>query len=136
MTRPIGPETSALTGALEAARRRLEQGRSGTGSPLDVLLDEAFESRLAQLQPGAIGAAEARADAPATTDDSPLGALQGVDRELRSAERLPLDLISGQISGPAELAVRLQRARLTFNYTLAIRDRLVEAYREVMRMTV
>jgi flagellar hook-basal body complex protein FliE len=136
MTRPIGSDTSALQGALEAARRRLEQGHSGGGSPLDGLLDEAFESRLGQLESGRQRTPAAGTAAEASQEGSPLGALGSVDRELRSAERLPLDLVSGQISGPTELAVRLQRARITFNYTLAIRDRLVDAYREVMRMTV
>ena len=62
--------------------------------------------------------------------------LHSVDASIRDAERLPHDLLNGQLSDFAEVAARIKKAELSMRFALEIRNKLVEAYREVMRMPV
>ena len=62
--------------------------------------------------------------------------LAGVEREIRAAERLPEDLLSGKVDDFHEVAIQLKQADLTFKFAMEIRNKLIDAYREVMRMNV
>ncbi len=62
--------------------------------------------------------------------------LRAVDGEIRGAERLPQDLVEGKVTDFAEVAARIKRADLSLRFALEIRNKLVDAYREVMRMNV
>ena len=62
--------------------------------------------------------------------------LRSVDGSIRDAERLPQELINGNVSDFAEVAARIKKADLSMRFALEIRNKLVEAYREVMRMPV
>ena len=61
-------------------------------------------------------------------------------REVQSAvadvDRLPVDMASGGIQDFAELATRLKQSELTFKFALEVRNKLIDAYRETMRMSV
>ncbi len=78
-------------------------------------------------------------------DATPAGAIEGlkdgflsVDRELRSASpgTLARDLLSGEVKDFHEVATRINRARISFEFALEIRNKLIDAYRETMRMSV
>jgi flagellar hook-basal body complex protein FliE len=62
--------------------------------------------------------------------------LRSVDTEVKAAERLPQDLILGKVEDFSEIAARLKRADLSFKFAMEIRNKLIDAYREVMRMQV
>ncbi|MEM7309981.1 MAG: flagellar hook-basal body complex protein FliE [Planctomycetota bacterium] len=62
--------------------------------------------------------------------------LRDVEGEIRSAERLPEDLVAGEITDFHEVAARIKRADLSLKFALEIRNKLIDAYREVMRMQV
>ena len=59
-----------------------------------------------------------------------------VDEQVQSAENLPLDLLTGKVDDFHQIAVQLKSAELSFKFAMEIRNKLVEAYREVMRMNV
>ncbi len=59
-----------------------------------------------------------------------------VQKQLRTAETLPEDLINGKIDDFHEVAVHLKKADLSFRFALQVRNKLIDAYREVMRMNV
>lgn len=62
--------------------------------------------------------------------------VRAVDRQVQVAESMPLDLISGKIEDFHEIAVQLKSAELSFKFAMEIRNKLVDAYREIMRMNV
>ena len=64
--------------------------------------------------------------------------IKGVDGLVRSADpdRMAQDLLSGDIQGFHEVAARINRARISFEFAMEVRNKLIEAYRETMRMTV
>ena len=62
--------------------------------------------------------------------------LSEVDADIRRAESLPKDLVTGKIDDFHEVAIQLKRADLSFRFALEIRNKLIDAYREVMRMNV
>ena len=59
-----------------------------------------------------------------------------VDAQVKSADNIPEDMLSGKIQDFHEVAVQLKKADLTFRYAMEIRNKLIDAYREVMRMSV
>jgi flagellar hook-basal body complex protein FliE len=62
--------------------------------------------------------------------------LDAVNGELRASEQLPQKLVEGKINDFHEVAVQVKQADLTFKFALAVRNKLIESYREVMRMHV
>ena len=63
-------------------------------------------------------------------------AVRAVDAELRSADALPLEMVSGGVGDFHEVAAQLKRSELTFKFALEVRNKLIDAYRETMRMSV
>jgi flagellar hook-basal body complex protein FliE len=62
--------------------------------------------------------------------------LRAVDRQVRAADELPLSMLRGEISDFHEVAAQVKNAELTFKFALEVRNKLIEAYRETMRMSV
>ncbi len=62
--------------------------------------------------------------------------LEAVDDKLKNAASMPEKLITGEINDFHEVAVQLRQADLSFRFAMEIRNKLIEAYREVMRMNV
>jgi flagellar hook-basal body complex protein FliE len=62
--------------------------------------------------------------------------LRAANASVASVDRLPADLVSGAIHDFHELPGRLKQAELTFKFSMEVRNKLIDAYREVMRMGV
>jgi flagellar hook-basal body complex protein FliE len=62
--------------------------------------------------------------------------LKAVNAEIKSAEHLPEEIALGEIKDFHEIAARVKRADLSFKFAMEIRNKLIDAYREVMRMPV
>ena len=82
-----------------------------------------------------VDGAEAAAEAP----DFAAKLVEGL-REAQGAasevERLPVEMATGGVRDFAELAARLKQSELTFKFALEVRNKLIDAYRETMRMSV
>lgn len=87
-------------------------------------------------EPSAPAGGPARADRPASFGERLAQGIEEVSAELRGAERLPEELVTGKVESFHEVAVQLKQADLSFRFALEIRNKLVDAYREVMRMNV
>lgn len=118
--------------------------RIGNGSSL---AQAALESALRAHQEAAARVesqvAPALAPAPASGADfqgSLVGALQeglrAVDGGVQAVERLPQEMLAGEVGDFHEIAARLKSSELTFKFALEVRNKLIEAYRETMRMSV
>ncbi|MFT5284031.1 MAG: flagellar hook-basal body complex protein FliE [Planctomycetota bacterium] len=64
--------------------------------------------------------------------------LSKVNGNLRAAEpdQLAKDLITGEIDSIHEVAARINKAKLSFDFAMEVRNKLIEAYRETMRMGI
>ena len=112
----------------------------------------AREAILAALKSQAQEVAEVRAsiaDSPASfaleadgvqktenfTDQLKMG-IEAVDAEIKKAGNLPQDMVSGKVDDFHEVAVQLKQAEISFRFAMEVRNKLIDAYREVMRMRV
>ncbi len=68
--------------------------------------------------------------------DHAAGPVLDVDHSVRAVDELPAKLVTGEIKDFHELAGQLKRSELTFKFALEVRNKLIDAYREVMRMSV
>jgi len=62
--------------------------------------------------------------------------IEAVNQEVVGAETLPQDFVAGEVEGFHEVAVQLKQADLSFRFALEVRNKLIDAYREIMRMQV
>ncbi len=62
--------------------------------------------------------------------------VQGLDAEAKGVADLPNTIVNGDISSFHEVAVQIKKAEFSFRFAMEIRNKLVDAYREVMRMNV
>jgi flagellar hook-basal body complex protein FliE len=79
-------------------------------------------------------------DAPQQTDKNAFAEMvkQGVgqlDEAVKDADRLPLEVIQGKLDFH-EVAARLKKSELAFDFAMQVRNKFIDAYREVMRMSV
>ena len=117
---------------------------SGAGS----LAQEAFQAALKRYHEASARMQEAAAEltskesAPAETKltegfaEKLHDGLRAVNDDIRSAEKLPEDLIAGRVDAFHEVAAQIKRADLSFKFAMEVRNKLIDAYREVMRMHV
>src|SRR5262245_21838607 len=113
----IGKETAIAREAMRAAQRMVDEREASTRS---------------------IASAIEGAPAPRAADFEPMLAtgVERLDRQVNSAESLPIDLLTGKVDDFHEIAVQLKNAELSFKFAMEIRNKLIDAYREVMRMSV
>ena len=115
-------------------------GRSGelAREAIRAALD-AHEKRASELRPAQPALAESSAAKPTAETDFAAALEDGVtniEKSVRGAERLPEDLLTGKVSDFHEIAVQLKNAELSFRFAMEIRNKLIDAYREIMRMSV
>jgi flagellar hook-basal body complex protein FliE len=115
----------------EAIRAALQAQRD-VASRVEERARQMFDAQLGG--PEGLPELDHRKEAP--TETPLLDAVRGLDSEVRRAERLPEDLAAGRITDFHEIATTLKRADLTLKFALEVRNKLVDAYREIMRMQV
>jgi len=62
--------------------------------------------------------------------------VQQVNQESKAASEASVDLALGKNQNVSETILAIQKADLSFQLMLSVRNKLVDAYREVMRMQV
>src|SRR5689334_5126949 len=62
--------------------------------------------------------------------------LRDVDAQVKLGDQLAQQVIEGKVSDFAEVAAQLKQSDLAFKFALEVRNKFVDAYREVMRMNV
>jgi flagellar hook-basal body complex protein FliE len=96
--------------AIDAALRQMRE-RAGTASP--------------QV---------AQAEVPSFTETLQKG-VTNLDSAVKAAEDLPLRVVKGELDFH-EVAAQIKESELSFEFTMQVRNKLIDAYREVMRMSV
>lgn len=125
MVERIGRQSALAREALQAAMKQAAERVSAS----------ALAAPEPGLLPGAASAATSGAQAPDFAQALESG-LRGLDQQVHSAESMPIDLLTGKIDDFHQIAVQLKSAELSFKFAMEIRNKLVDAYREIMRMSV
>ena len=116
MTSPIGDPGSSARSAIEAALRR------HADSVARVRDSEA------QAVPGSV--------TPTSFGSALEGGLKEVNAPVTESHQLVDDFLSGKVEDFHEVAMRLKQSELSFRFVMEVRNKFVDAYREVMRMSV
>lgn len=64
------------------------------------------------------------------------GEAKAIAAKVQQSDQIPSDLVAGRVESLPELAVSLKTTELSLRFALEVRNKLIEAYREVMRMSV
>jgi flagellar hook-basal body complex protein FliE len=123
----IGQGSSLARAAIEAAlARQKDAARQAAALPATLPSNAA----------GALGTPSAAG--PGRSDFShALGdGLRAIDAEVKRADRLAEDVVTGGVVDFHEAAAVLKQAELSLKFALEVRNKFVDAYREVMRMSV
>jgi flagellar hook-basal body complex protein FliE len=119
---------SLAKAAIEAALKRQAELRSRLQQP-----ETDFASQLGGSQ-GAAGPSSVPATAAGAFSEPSL--LQQVNQEVLASDRLTEQVLKGQVTDFAQAAAQLKQSDLAFRFALEVRNKFVDAYREVMRMSV
>lgn len=115
--------SSLARAALEAALRSQTQARQR----VDSRVSEDFASAQQVLGDVAKAPSFDRALADGVSD---------VNAAISKVDQLPSDLVAGKVKDFHELAVAIKQSELTFRFAMEVRNKLIDAYRETMRMSV
>jgi flagellar hook-basal body complex protein FliE len=110
---------SLAKNAIEAALRR----QAEAGKRLDQRASELLGGKPEAAQPQAFPASLAQG-------------LREVDAQVRMGDELAQRVVEGKVGDFAEVAAQLKQSDLAFKFALEVRNKFVDAYREVMRMNV
>ncbi|HUR27293.1 MAG TPA: flagellar hook-basal body complex protein FliE [Planctomycetota bacterium] len=99
--------------AHEAASKRIEAQLARAGDPL------------ASTGAAASGFTQALSDG-----------LRGANAQVQRVDELPEAMVTGKVSDFHEIAAQIKTSELTFKFALEVRNKLIDAYRETMRMNV
>ena len=130
MTRSIGSNPNIARTLLEGAKIAASKQPSGDAKGLaddfrKKLLDRRVELE-SQLNTAQVG----------ETSPSKIGeALQDLNQEVKKVDELTESFLMGE-KDFHEVAVQIRQSDLALKYAFAVRNKLVDAYREVMRMSV
>jgi len=61
-------------------------------------------------------------------------ALKSVNEQQKNVEKMADDFAMGKVSNIHELIVEAEKASISLRLTVEVRNKIVEAYREIMRM--
>ena len=124
---------------------RIGDGAQAREAILANLREQARARERVQADAASVGGAPAQASGATGSASEASGTkfteqladgLQAVQDEITKADALPEQLLNGQINDFHEVAVQVKRADLSFKFALEVRNKLLDAYREVMRMPV
>ena len=62
--------------------------------------------------------------------------IREVDTQVKLGDELAQQVLEGKVTDFAEVAAQLKQSDLAFKFALEVRNKFVDAYREVMRMSV
>ena len=62
--------------------------------------------------------------------------LEQINHQVQLSDKLVDGITSGKITEFHEVAAQIKQADLSFKFSLAVRNKFVDAYREIMRMNV
>jgi flagellar hook-basal body complex protein FliE len=89
--------------------------------------------------PAGLGVTQAQSAggiAPTQFIDQIAESLSQVSNQVSAADKLPEQMLRGEVNDFHDIAIQLKQSDLSFRFALQVRNKLIDAYREVMRMSV
>ena len=86
--------------------------------------------------PGGSQAAGGASDTSTQFVDTLKDGLREVEGKIQEVEDLPKALLDGRVEDLHEVAAMIKKAEFSFRFSMEMRNKLIDAYREVMRMSV
>ncbi len=74
--------------------------------------------------------------AGASFGDAMIKALGQVNKLQQQADDMAVKLATGDVEDVHKAMIAMNKARLAFDFTLQVRNKVIEAYQEIMRMQV
>ena len=68
--------------------------------------------------------------------EKPSTGLAEVNQQVNASDKLPEQMLNGDVNNFHDVAIQLKQSDLSFRFALQVRNKLIDAYREVMRMSV
>ncbi len=96
---------------------------------------DAALKRMQEMSAPIDGQQTAASPASQTFADVVKGGIQQVEAAVQRSSDLPLEVLRGNLDFH-EVAAQLKHSDLSFQFAMQVRNKFVEAYREVMRMNV
>lgn len=62
--------------------------------------------------------------------------IKDVDAQVKRADKLTESVVTGQVQDFHEVAAALKQSELSLKFALEVRNKFIDAYREIMRMSV
>lgn len=112
---------------------------SGGGSLAKQAIQAALQrsqqasQRMSDIADTAAGSSKANGESFAS---KVAGTLDELATSAKRVDELPHDLVTGKVSDIHEVATQLKQAELSLKFALEVRNKFIDAYREVMRMSV
>lgn len=135
----IGQGGQLAREAIEAALR----ARSDAAQRIEAQVSQNFTIDPASKLAGGIdspskltGGLEAAPADPSTFGRALVDGLREANAGALRLDELPLDMVTGQITDFHQLAAQIKQSELTFKFAMEVRNKLIDAYRETMRMSV
>jgi flagellar hook-basal body complex protein FliE len=119
----IGEGTSLARAAIESALKRQSEASRR--------MQEALSAPA--LPTGAVAPA---AGQPADFQSSLLQGISQVNQQVAASDALVDGVLNGKVGDLHEVAAQLKHSELSLKFALEVRNKLIDAYREVMRMSV
>jgi flagellar hook-basal body complex protein FliE len=130
MTRSIGSDPSIARTLLEGARMGKSKQPGGDAKGLADDFRKKLLDRRVELE-SQLSTSKAGEAAPSKITE----ALQNLNLEVKKVDDLTESFLMGE-KDFHEVAVQIRQSDLALKYAFAVRNKLVDAYREVMRMSV
>lgn len=89
-----------------------------------------MQERLARLQ-----GEQSQESKPPTFVEALKQGIRNADEAVAAVEALPEQVVRGQVD-LHEAATQIQMSRISFEFTMELRNKFIDAYREIMRMSV
>jgi flagellar hook-basal body complex protein FliE len=118
---------------------------NGTGGNIKQLMDAAQKrsqeasarmADIAKAAGGSTASAGAGVSDPGSFASKITESVNEISESTRGLDTLPLKLANGEITDIHEVAAQLKQAQLSLKFALEVRNKFIDAYQEVMRMSV
>ncbi len=114
---------------------RIGEGPSLARSAIESALKRHSDA-VARVQRGPESAPSTSEASPSSFSSSLVDGIKDVDAQVKRADTLVEGVVSGQMQNFHEVAAALKQSELSLKFALEVRNKFIDAYREIMRMSV
>jgi flagellar hook-basal body complex protein FliE len=114
---------------------RIGDGPSLARSAIESALKRHSDA-VARVQRGPESAQSTSETSPSAFSSALVDGIKDVDAQVKRADTLVQGVVTGQVQDFHEVAAALKQSELSLKFALEVRNKFIDAYREIMRMSV